>query len=84
MELKAVKREGSAGEGLIAAVAYNKDNNVKLAVDAKAFDRAFRQVSTKEAISLDLDGTTLNVKVQAVQMDKRRRVPIHIDFVIEG
>ncbi|GEM45283.1 hypothetical protein [Deinococcus cellulosilyticus] len=84
MELKAVKREGKAGEGLIAAVAYNKENNVKLAVDAKAFDRAFRQVSTKEAIKLDVDGNVLNVKVQEVQIDKRRRTPIHIDFIIVG
>ena len=84
MELKAVKREGKAGEGLIAAVAYNKENNVKLAVDAKAFDRAFRQVSTKDAIQLDVDGTVLNVKVQEVQIDKRRRTPIHIDFIIVG
>ena len=84
MELKAVKREGKAGEGLIAAVAYNKGNNVKLAVDAKAFDRAFRQVSTKDAIQLDVDGNVLNVKVQEVQIDKRRRTPIHIDFIIVG
>lgn len=84
MELKAVKREGKAGEGLIAAVAYNKESNVKVAVDAKAFDRLFRQVSTKEAIQLDVDGTVLNVKVQEVQIDKRRRNPIHIDFVIVG
>lgn len=84
MELKAVKREGPAADGNIAAVAYNKDSNVKLAVEAKAFDRLFRQVSTKEAIQLDLEGQAYNVKVQQVQMDPRRRVPIHIDFYIVG
>lgn len=82
MELKAFDRN-SAEAGLIPVIAYNKDKNLPLAVDAKAFDRAFRKVGAKGSLVLQLEnGENLNVRIQAVQFNKLLRTPEHIDFYI--
>ncbi len=84
MELKAYPRTGTKGlaeQGLIPVVAYNKDQNVSLSVELKAFDRVFRKVSTHGLIELQVEGgETLPVLVKAVQMNKRTRVAMHADF----
>ena len=54
--------------------------NVTVSVDLKAFDRVFRSQGTSNLIDLDVDGETHAVLVKAVQMDKRRRLPQHVDF----
>ncbi|MBB6097426.1 large subunit ribosomal protein L25 [Deinobacterium chartae] len=86
MELKAYNRQGTqdlAQKGLIPAVAYNKDKNISFAVEAKAFDRVFRAQSTHGLVELQLEGgETLPALVKSVQMDKRRRVPVHADFFL--
>lgn len=83
MELTAQPRtpKQKLAEGLIPAVAYNKDNNVSFALDRKAFDRAFRQQSTTGLFDITVaGGETFPALVKTVQMDKRRRTPIHVDF----
>ncbi len=85
MQLKAVSREGKqkVAEGYIPAVAYNKERNLSFAVEAKAFDRVFRQQSTHGLIEIELEGgETVPALVKTVQMDKRRRAPIHADFIL--
>ncbi|QFP75399.1 50S ribosomal protein L25/general stress protein Ctc [Deinococcus sp. AJ005] len=83
MELNAQPRKSreKLAEGMIPAVAYNKENNVSFALDLKAFDRAFRQTSTTGLYDITVEGQeTFPALVKAIQMDKRRRVPIHVDF----
>ena len=67
-------------EGRMPGVVYNKEFNVPVAFDAKAFDRVFREQGTSSLIDLDVDGDTHQVLVREVQMDKRRRRPVHVDF----
>jgi len=83
MELTAKPRtpKQKLDESMIAAVAYNKENNVSFALDRKAFDRAFRQQSTTGLFDITVEGgETFPALVKAVQMDKRKRAPIHVDF----
>jgi large subunit ribosomal protein L25 len=85
MKLAAEKRgKGSVGQlrrsGRLPAVVYNKELNLSVSVDARAFDKAFRAVGVSSLIDLDVDGRTHSVLVKQVQMDKRRREPMHIDF----
>jgi large subunit ribosomal protein L25 len=67
-------------EGRMPGVVYNNDLNVPVAFDAKAFDRVFRQQGTSSLIDLEVDGEVHQVLVREVQMDKRRRQPVHVDF----
>ncbi len=92
MELAAQKREiGKAShlrqQGLIPAVIYNKELNLSISVEKRAFDKVFRSQGTSSIIDLKVDGSEDHaVLVKAVQMDKRRREPQHVDFyaVIQG
>ena len=85
MKLAAEKRgKGGLGDlrqgGRLPAVVYNREMNVPVSVNARAFDKAFRAVGSSSLIDLDVDGEVLSVLVKQVQMDKRRREPLHIDF----
>ncbi|GGL12120.1 50S ribosomal protein L25/general stress protein Ctc [Deinococcus radiotolerans] len=83
MELNAKPRKSQEklADGLIPAVAYNKEKNVSFTIDKKAFDRAFRQTSTTGLFDITIEGgETFPALVKTVQMDKRKRTPIHVDF----
>ncbi|PNY81409.1 50S ribosomal protein L25/general stress protein Ctc [Deinococcus koreensis] len=83
MELNAKPRKSQEklAEGMIPAVAYNKEKNVSFTLDRKAFDRAFRTQSTTGLFDITVEGgETFPALVKAVQMDKRRRTPMHVDF----
>lgn len=85
MKLEANKRTtGNPGAlrraGRLPAMVYNREMNVAVSVEAKAFDRVFRSQGTSSIIDLDVDGESHEVLVKQVQMDKRRRVPQHVDF----
>lgn len=83
MELKATQRntQEKLTEGMLPAVAYNKDHNVSFTIDRKAFDRAFRVQGTAGLFDISIEGgETFPALVKAVQMDKRKRVPQHVDF----
>lgn len=85
MKLEASKRQpGKANElrsaGRIPAVIYNNEFNQSISVDFRAFDRAFRAQGTSSLIDLDVDGEVHAVLVKQVQMNKRRREPMHVDF----
>lgn len=84
MELKATPRKSQEklAEGIIPAVAYNKEKNLTFSIERKAFDRAFRQLGTTGLFDLSLDGETYPALVKTVQMDKRRREAIHVDFYL--
>lgn len=73
-------------DGRLPAVVYNRELNVPVSVELREFDKVFRNQGTSAIIDLDLDGTVHAVLVKQVQMDKRKRVPMHIDFyaVTEG
>jgi ribosomal protein L25 (general stress protein Ctc) len=66
--------------GQLPAVVYNRHLNQPISVDLKAFDRVFRNQGTSSVIDLEVDGEVTPVLVKAVQMDKRRRQPQHVDF----
>jgi large subunit ribosomal protein L25 len=81
MELVAQKRQaGSKAQGHIPGVVYNKETNIAVNVEFRAFDKVFRSQGTSSIIDLNVDGENHEVLVKAVQMDKRRRVPQHVDF----
>jgi large subunit ribosomal protein L25 len=85
MKLEARKRAvGAPGPlrrgGQLPAVVYNRNLNLAISVELKAFDRVFRVQGTSTVIDLEVDGEVHEVLVKAVQMDKRRRVPQHVDF----
>ena len=86
MDLSASKREpGKAAQarqqGHIPGVVYNKEVNVPVSVELRAFDKVFRSQGTSNIIDLNIEGDEKReVLVKAVQMDKRRRVPQHVDF----
>lgn len=85
MKLEAQKRAAGASsalrdQGRLPAIVYNRGLNVPVSIDLKSFDRVFRSQGTSNLIDLDVDGETHAVLVKAVQMDKRRRLPQHVDF----
>lgn len=85
MELPAEKRTPGEATALrraerLPAIVYNSEFNQAISVSTRAFDRAFRSQGTSSLIDLVIDGETHSVLVKQVQMDKRRRVPMHVDF----
>lgn len=85
MKLLASRRTpGKAGAlrlaGQMPAVVYNRELNIPIAVDLKSFDRVFRAQGTSSIIDLEVDGESHEVLVKQVQMDKRKRLPVHADF----
>ena len=85
MKVSAQKRTpGNAPElikaGRLPAVVYNQETNIPVSLELREFDKAFRSQGTSNVINLDIDGEEHDVLVRDVQMDKRRRQPIHIDF----
>lgn len=67
-------------EGRLPGMVYNKELNVPVSVELRAFDKTFRSQGTSSIIDLEVDGESHEVLVKAVQMNKRRREPIHVDF----
>ena len=85
MKLEATVREaGSAAalrsQGGLPAVVYNRQLNVPVSIDERTFDRVFRSQGTSNLIDLEVDGTVHQVLVKAVQMNKRARAAVHVDF----
>ncbi len=85
MKLEAEKRQAGHNNpvrraGRLPAVVYNKELNQPVSVDFRTFDKVFRSQGTANLIDLDVEGDTHQVLVREVQMDKRRRVPMHVDF----
>lgn len=85
MKLQAQVRTGHDARALrragrLPAVMYNSEMNQSLSVETRAFDKAFRAQGTSSLIDLDVDGEVHAVLVKQVQMDKRRREPMHVDF----
>lgn len=83
MELQAQKRQAGKtqrGQGMLPGIVYNHEMNVPVSVDMKAFDKVFRAQGTSSIIDLNIDGQNQEVLVKAVQMDKRKRIPQHVDF----
>jgi large subunit ribosomal protein L25 len=67
-------------QGRLPGVVYNKELNIPVSVELREFDKAFRSQGVASLINLQLDGESHDVLVKAVQMDKRRREPLHVDF----
>lgn len=85
MKLPAEKRAPGKASALLRAerlpaIVYNREFNLPISVSTRAFDKAFRAQGTSSLIDLVIDGETHSVLVKQVQMDKRRRVPMHVDF----
>jgi large subunit ribosomal protein L25 len=81
MELVAQKREvRTKALGYLPGIVYNKETSIPVNVEMRAFDKVFRSQGTSSIIDLNVDGENHEVLVKAVQMDKRRRVPMHVDF----
>lgn len=69
--------------GRLPGVMYNKNLNRKVYVELAEFDKVFRQAGIHHVITLELpDGQALPSLVRQVNLDKRRRLPEHVDFYI--
>lgn len=69
--------------GRLPGVMYNKSLNRKVYVELNEFDKVFRQAGIHHVITLELpDGQALPALVRQVNLDKRRRLPEHVDFYI--
>ena len=85
MELKANPRKTKEQllDGQMPAVAYNKEQNISFTLDRKEFDRAFRIQGQTGIFDITVEGSeAFPALVKSVQMDKRRRIPIHVDFTL--
>lgn len=85
MKLAAQKRDAEKpsalrAAGRIPAVVYNRELNVPVSVNIREFDRVFREAGSGTIIDLDVGSDSHKVLVKAVQMNKRRRTPQHVDF----
>jgi len=87
-KLKAYYRESEKPqvlrrEGKLPGIMYNKNVNQKLYVNLGEFDKVFRSAGVHHVITLELpDGETVDTVVRAVQLNKRRRRPEHVDFYV--
>jgi len=88
-ELKAVKREvKSRGDmrilrekGFVPAVLYGHGiTPISMAVEAKPFNKLLLSAGRNVLITLQMEGSTENAVVKAMQRDVIKRNPIHIDF----
>jgi large subunit ribosomal protein L25 len=69
------------GAGKLPGVVYNRNENYKVAVDLKEFNKVFMAAGIHHVITLELDnGKTVEALVRQVNLDKRRRRPEHVDF----
>jgi large subunit ribosomal protein L25 len=87
MELNAFDRTQNLAalraDGMLPAVIYDKKTNRSVYVERKAFDKAFRQVSTHGIITLKFEGgESLDILVKDVSMNKKKRIVQHADFLI--
>ena len=87
MKLEATVREaGSAAalrsQGRLPAVVYDRTFNAPVSIDERSFDKVFRSQGTSNLIDLEVDGQVHQVLVKAVQMNKRTRVAVHVDFFV--
>lgn len=85
MELAAQKRTpGKAADlrrqGTLPGIVYNAKVNIPVSVELRSFDKVFRSQGTSNIIDLNVDGENHEVLVKAVQMNKRKRIPQHVDF----
>lgn len=67
-------------QGRLPVVVYNNEMNESLSVEARAFDKVLRSVGSSALLDLEYDGEVHSVLVKQVQMDKRRREAMHVDF----
>ncbi len=85
MKLPAQKRApGKAkalrAQGRLPGVVYNREYNQPVSLELRTFDKVFRHEGASSLIDLDIDGDIHQVLIKSVQMDKRHRVPMHVDF----
>jgi len=85
MKLEASKRgpgkpNALRRQGMLPAVVYNKEMNETVSVSLREFDKVFRKQGQSGIIDLEIDGSEVEVLVKQVQMNKRKRLPQHIDF----
>jgi large subunit ribosomal protein L25 len=85
MNLAAEKRDTQKASALrnagrIPGVVYSREVNIPVSVSLREFDRVVRSQGSSTLIDLNISGETHSVLVKAVQMNKRRRVPQHVDF----
>jgi large subunit ribosomal protein L25 len=85
MRLEAERRtSGKVGalrqQGRLPGIVYNKKINLPISLELRDFDRVFRSQGTASIIDLEIAGEDYPVLVKTVQMDKRHRLPLHVDF----
>lgn len=83
--LQATKRDGNAQAtreaGRIPAIVYGPQMDpISISVENVAFEKAYQAAGDSTIVSLDVDGTTTEVLVQAIQIDPVKRNPTHVDF----
>ena len=87
MELSVQKRDGSKSpntlrlEGVLPAVLYGRsEESTPIAVDMKAFQKAYKQAGESSVISLTGLGGAKDVLINEVMFDPVSGAPVHADF----
>jgi len=85
-KLQAKKAESKPRElrrqGLIPAIVYGNDyNNIKIALEKRAFMRLFKEAGTSNLIELEIEGEKpVKTLIHETQIDSLNSGIIHIDF----
>lgn len=67
--------------GKLPGVVYNHQENYKIVVDLKEFNKVFLAAGIHQVITLEMEGgKTIDTLVRQINLDKRRRRPDHVDF----
>lgn len=70
-------------EGKIPAVFYGAGKeSTSISIDPKEFDKVLREAGESSTITLDVDGTNLDVLIHEVQYDPVKNIPSHVDFLV--
>lgn len=76
------KLEGAREDGKLPAVLYGKKvENQTLFVDAKEFDKVWKEVGESAIIKLKTPESEIEVLIQDMDLDPVKNEPIHIDFL---
>lgn len=68
-------------KGFLPAVLYGPGiENLNLKVDAKEFEKIYKEAGESSLISLEIEGKKIPVLIHEVQFDPLSEKPIHVDF----
>jgi large subunit ribosomal protein L25 len=81
-ELRKKKVSKLRRQGVIPGIIHGKDfEPIHVQVDERTFEQLYRKAHGTSLVNLELDGKTIQVLIHAVNRDKLRGNPIHVEFL---